>query len=181
MGTMIQSYYLTEEQFRGLSPPLNFSLMFWFCLCSRLHIFFVWSSPDTGEEFKDHPKSLSRQQWSTLSHSTSCHLWAYTRYVLKMGTCSAHALLLIDAYIVTIWPHSLLVNVLFSLYISSHCLLLSRNTMKQELILQKPTPSIEPVYPRVIMGQSIWWGHDDPLLPHSLSLKCNLNFSLSCD
>ena len=22
------------------------------------HIFFVWSSPDTGEEFKDHPKSL---------------------------------------------------------------------------------------------------------------------------
>ena len=28
MGTMIQSYYLTEEQFRGLSPPLNFSLMF---------------------------------------------------------------------------------------------------------------------------------------------------------
>ena len=55
MGTMIQSYYLTEEQFRGLSPPLNFSLM---CLCSQLHIFFVWSSPDTGEEFKDHPKSL---------------------------------------------------------------------------------------------------------------------------
>ena len=58
MGTMIQSYYLTEEQFRGLSPPLNFSLMFWFCLCLQLHIFFVWSSPNTGEEFKDHPKSL---------------------------------------------------------------------------------------------------------------------------
>ena len=37
--------------------------------------------------------------------------------------------------------------------------------MKQELILQKPTPSMEPVYPRVIMGQSIWWG----TITHSLS------------
>ena len=53
MGTMIQSYYLTEEQFRGtlaififhfdsLFPTTPFSL-------SRL---------STGEEFKDHPKSL---------------------------------------------------------------------------------------------------------------------------
>ena len=41
-------------------------------------------------------------------------------------------------------------------YLSPHCLLLSRNTMKQELILQKPTPSMELVYPRVIMGQSVW-------------------------
>ena len=54
-----------------------------------------------------------RQQWSTLSHSTSCHLWDTQGMFPKMGTCSAHALLLIDAYIVTIWPHSLPVNVLF--------------------------------------------------------------------
>ena len=114
MGTMFQSYYLTEEQFRGLSPPLNFSLMFWFCLCSQLY-FFVWSSPDTGEEFKDHPKSLKGN--NDLLCLTQPHVIYEIHKVCllfkKMGTCSAHALLLIDAYIVTIWPHSLPVNVLF--------------------------------------------------------------------
>ena len=60
MGTMIQSYYLTEEQFRGLSPPgpqfLPHVLILSLFIAS--YLFFVWSSPDTGEEFKDHPKSL---------------------------------------------------------------------------------------------------------------------------
>ena len=59
---------------------------------------------------------IPRVSKATMIYSVSLNLMSsmrYTRYVLKMGTCSAHALLLIDAYIVTIWPHSLPVNVLF--------------------------------------------------------------------
>ena len=91
------------------------TLKSWFALFTASYLFFVWSSPDTGEEFKDHPKSLKGN--NDLLCLTQPHVIYEIHKVyllfLKMGTCSAHALLLIDAYIVTIWPHSLPVNVLF--------------------------------------------------------------------
>ena len=120
-----------------------------------------------------------RQQWSTLSHSTSCHLWDTQGMFEKMGTCSAHALLLIDAYIVTIWPHSLPVNVLF---VSTSLLIVSF--------------SLEILWSRswFCRNQHLQWNQCIPgwlwdrasgeglSLTHSLSLtlKCNLNF-LSCN
>ena len=96
MGTI--SNYLTVHVW-SLSTP-HFSLDFVSVQEAR------WRVQGSSQESQ-------RQQWSTLSHSTSCHLWDTQGMFPKMGTCSAHALLLIDAYIVTIWPHSLLVNVLF--------------------------------------------------------------------
>ena len=107
--------YLTEvKQFRGLSPTPQFlPQLFWFCLCSQLHIFFcLVFSRYRLKEFKDHPKSsLKGNNWSTLSHSTSVSSSeiAGKQYVSGTKTggqpCSAHALLLIDAYIpMTIWP-----------------------------------------------------------------------------
>ena len=61
---------------------------------------------------------IPRVSKATMIYSVSLNLMSSMRYTTryvsqKMGTCSAHALLLIDAYIVTIWPHSLPVNVLF--------------------------------------------------------------------
>ena len=175
MGTMIQSYYLTEEQFRGLSPPLNFSLMFWFCLCSQLHIFFCLVFSRYRWRVQGSSQESQRQQWSTLSHSTSCHLWDTQGMFEKMGTCSAHALLLIDAYIVTIWPHTLPVNVLFvstSLLIVSFSLeiLWSRSWFCRNQHLQ---------WNQCIPGW-LWDRASGEGLSLTHSLKCNLNF-YSCN
>ena len=91
MGTMIQSYYLTEEQFRGLSPPLNFSLMFWFCLCSQLISFLSGLLPIQAKS----SRIIPRVSKATMIYSVSLNLMSsmrYTRYVWKNGhmfcTCS---------------------------------------------------------------------------------------------
>ena len=123
---------------------------------------------------------IPRVSKATMIYSVSLNLMSsmrYTRYVLKMGTCSAHALLLIDAYIVTIWPHSLLVNVLFvstSLLIVSFSLeiLWSRSWFCRNQHLQWNQCIPEWLWDRA-SGEGL-------SLTHSLSLKCNLNF-YSCN
>ena len=72
MGTMIQSHHLTEEQFRGTFHPLDLHSTFWSLSFQPLHILFSslyrWRVQGASQESQ-------RQQWSTLPHSTSHHLW----------------------------------------------------------------------------------------------------------
>ena len=162
---------------RSLSTPQFLPHVLILSLFTASYLFFVWSSPDTGEEFKDHPKSLKGN--NDLLCLTQPHVIYEIHKVCfkKMGTCSAHALLLIDAYIVTIWPHSLLVNVLFvstSLLIVSFSLeiLWSRSWFCRNQHLQWNQCIPEWLWDRA-SGEGL-------SLTHSLSLKCNLNF-YSCN
>ena len=105
MGTMIQSYYLTEEQFRGLSPPLNFSLMFWFCLCSQLISFLSGLLPIQVKS----SRIIPRVSKATMIYSVSLNLMSsmrYTRYVWKNGhmfcTCSTSNWCLYCDYLTTL-------------------------------------------------------------------------------
>ena len=95
MGTMIQSHYLTEEQFRGLSPsPSCFDFV-------SVYSFISFLSGLLPIQVKS-SRIIPRVSKATMIYSVSLNLMSsmrYTRYVSqKMGTCSAHALLLIDAY-----------------------------------------------------------------------------------
>ena len=134
--------------------------------------------PRQWEEFKDIPRISKAMSVVRLCLTQPHVIYEIHKVCLKKWAHVLHMLwLLIDAYIVTIWPHSLPVNVLF---VSTSLLIVSF--------------SLEILWSRswFCRNQHLQWNQCIPgwlwdrasgeglSLTHSLSLKCNLNF-LSCN